>query len=92
MLDEVHQGSKTSLETPEEHDQSFDAVRVKYINLDCIKSVLLTKLESSTSQRQTKVTYKIDYGADDNLMPFKIFKYLFLKAMVESLHATKITG
>ena len=65
---------------PEEHNWSFDMVRLKYVNLDSIKSVLFTKLESSTRQRQTKITYKINSRADGNLMPFKIFKCLFPKA------------
>ena len=33
------------------HDRIFDAV--KYVNLDSMKSVTFTKLESSTSQRRT---------------------------------------
>ena len=83
MLNEVHQ------ETPEEHGQSFDAVKVKYINLNSIESALFTKLGSSTSQKWTKVTYKINSGVDGNLMPFKIFKCLFQTATVESLYAIK---
>ena len=51
MLKEVHQKGETSLVMQEEHDQSFDAARIKYINLNSIKSVLFTKLESSTGQR-----------------------------------------
>ena len=39
-----------------------DAVRVKYINLDNIKSVIYTKLESSMSQRWAKVMYKLTVG------------------------------
>ena len=49
----------------------------------------MTKLESSTSQRQTKITYKINSGMDGNLMPFKIFKCLSPKATIELLHASK---
>ena len=39
-------------------------LRVKYINLDSVKSVIFTKLESSISQRQTKITYKIGPRAE----------------------------
>ena len=56
----MHQEGETSLEILEEHNQSLDTVRVKHINLDSIKSVLFTKIESSTNQRWTIVTYKID--------------------------------
>ena len=75
----------------EEHDRSFEMVSVKYINLDSIKSIIFNKLESRTSQRQTKITSKIDCWADGNLMPFKILKCLFPKSAVESLCVTKIT-
>ena len=34
------------------------------------------------------ITYKIDAGADDNLMPFKIFK-MFPETTIEALCATK---
>ena len=53
-----------------EHDQNFDAVRIKYINLNSVKSILFTMLESNTIQKQTKLTYKTDLGADSNLIPF----------------------
>ena len=49
--------------------QSFDAVRVKYINLDSVKSDIFTKLESSMTQRWTHIVHKVDTGADGNLMP-----------------------
>ena len=68
------------MQAAEDHNQSFDVARIKYINLDSIKWLLFTQLESSTSQRQTNITYKIYSRADGNLMPFKIFKSIFQKA------------
>ena len=65
-------------------------VRVKYISLDSVKSVIFTKFESNMSQLWTKVMYKIDIGADGNLMPVNIFKFLFPKSTIELLHRTKI--
>ena len=50
-LDDVHQEGETSMVNEEEHNWNFDAVRVKNINLDSIKCVISTKLESSPSQR-----------------------------------------
>ena len=50
VVDEVHQEDEISLTKQEQFDQRFDVVWVKYIYLDSIKSVILTKLESSTSQ------------------------------------------
>ena len=89
MLHEVCQEGKTNMVKQEEHDQSLNHVRIKYVILADIKSVILTKLESSTSQRKTKITYKIDYRVDGNLMPFMIFKCPFPQATIGSLHTTK---
>ena len=85
----MQQEGETSLGVLEDKNWRFDIVRVNYLNLDSIKSVLFTKLESSTSQRQNKMTYKIDFWADGNLMPFRIFKSLFLKVTIQLLSATK---
>ena len=41
----------------EKQDRSFNMVRVKYISLNDIKSVILSKLESWTSQRQIHIEY-----------------------------------
>ena len=38
---------------------------------------------------QTKVIYVIDFWTDGYLMPFRIFKIVFPKAIIESLSATK---
>ena len=40
-------------------DQSFDVIRIRYINLDSIKLILFSKLESSPGQKQTKITYRL---------------------------------
>ena len=46
-------GQKDGLHTrePSEQDQSFDLVRVKYINLDTVKGMIFTKIESTKNQR-----------------------------------------
>ena len=67
QLNEVYQVGGDSLGMWEEHGQTFYEVRIKYINFKSIK------LESSTSQRQPKVAYKIDSRVGGNLMPSKIF-------------------
>ena len=80
-----HQEGEITLGMPEDQDQSSDMVRVmpkdqqhsfdmlmvRYINLNSVKSLLFTKSESSTSQRCTKITYKINSTVDGNLMPFQ---------------------
>ena len=62
---------------------------IKYINLNSVKYVFFTKLESSTCQKWTKITFKTYLWADGNHMSFKIFKYTFPKTTVESLCTTK---
>ena len=32
--------------------------------------------------------YKIDLGANGNIMPFKIFQSVFPRSMIETFHAT----
>ena len=91
MLNEVHLEDETSMGMWEEHNHSFDTERIKYVSFNSIKSVFFTKLEPSISQRQTKITFKIDSRVDGNLVPFKIFKSLLPEATVESFHATKTT-
>ena len=50
MIHNVSQDENPSVEEPDEQDRSFDAARAKYINLNSVKSVIFTKLESSTNQ------------------------------------------
>ena len=59
---------------PEEQERSFDAV--KCINFDSVKSIKCNKLESSTSPGHTHTVYKVDTGANGNLMSLKHFKTL----------------
>ena len=54
-LHKVHHESETNMQVPEDQDKSFGAARIKYINLDTVQSVLFTKIEYSTGQRQTKI-------------------------------------
>ena len=61
----------------EQNDRSFDSVNIKYHNFDNVKSVIFTKLESSTSQKRVHIKCKIDIRSNGNLVPFKIFRILF---------------
>ena len=58
-----------------EQDRSFDVVRVKYIDLYNVKSVVFFKLESSMSQTNPQ-SIKFDMGANGNLMSLNSFKTL----------------
>ena len=74
MTHDIGQEGDLCIVELEEQDRKFDAVRVKYLNIDTIKSITFTKLESSTSQRQTCIVYIADTGADGNSMPLKMFQ------------------
>ena len=84
-LDVEQQVGETSM-VKGEHAKSFDTIGVKFINCDSVKPIIFTKLQSTKSQRQTKIAYKIGSEAGGNLMPFRIFKCLFSKSTIESLH------
>ena len=62
MIHDIGQDGDSCVVEPEEQDRSFDVVRVKYIDLDSIKSIIFTDSESSTNQRQTHVVYNSDTG------------------------------
>ena len=49
--------------------QKLWCIRTKYINLNGVKSVIFTKLQSRTCQWQTLIIYKVDSGASGNLIP-----------------------
>ena len=74
-IHDIRQDGESQPVEQDQHDRSFDAV--KYLNYDSIKSIIFTKLESSTSQERVHITYKMDSRSDCNLMPFKIFKTVF---------------
>ena len=91
----IHNVSKDDKSQPMKGDQqhrSFDSVKIKYLNYDNIKYVILTKLESCTSQRKVHITCKVDSGDDGNLMPLKSFKILLPKSTIQALHAIKKTS
>ena len=60
MVHNMSQDNDLQVEESEEKHRRFDVVRVKYIHLDIVKSIILTKLEPSTSHRQTHIIYKLD--------------------------------
>ena len=51
------------------------------------KSVIFTKVELSTRQKRAKIVYQLDTGNKGNLMPFQIFKMLFLRSTVVDINA-----
>ena len=77
VIHQVSQDDKSQPIKQDQQDRGFVALMIKYLNIDSIKSVIFTKLESSTSPRRACITYKIESEADDNLMPFKYSKHYF---------------
>ena len=53
-----------------------------------MKSVICTKLESSTNQKRATFAYKIDIGDDMSFMPFRVFRILFPRSIMAELYAT----
>ena len=51
IIHSTGQENSMHVSEPDEQDGNFGVVRVKYINLNGIRSVIFTKLESSMSQR-----------------------------------------
>ena len=50
-LHDIGKADELHIDEQDEQDRSFDVVRVNYINLYSVMSVIFNKLESSTRQR-----------------------------------------
>ena len=61
---------------------------MKSLKFHSMKSVIFTKLESSTNQKRAEIAYKIDTGSDENIMPFRFFRILFPRSTMAELNAT----
>ena len=51
-----------------------------------MRSVLITKLRTKTSQNTAELDYKIDTSIDDNLMPLNMFKTLLPRTPITELN------
>ena len=58
------------------------------LTFNSIKLVIFTSLDSSTSQKRTKIVYKIDTGCNESLMLFRVFRILFPKSTMAEPNAT----
>ena len=81
--------------TRQEHNEScpvlpYITVSMKSLTFHSVKSVIFTKLESSANQKSVKIANKIDTGSIRNVIPFRIFKIIFLRSTVVDLNATKM--
>ena len=57
--------------------QESDMVISEVFNFHSIRSVMITKSKTKSSQTIDTHEYKIDTGSDDNLMPINMYKILF---------------
>ena len=63
----------------------IDSITIKLHNFIRIKSIIVTKLETSSSQNKSQIAYKIYTGSDGNLRPLNAFKILFPKEIIKQL-------
>ena len=84
MIHDIDHEGNLHLGEQSMQDRSFDAVQIKYTNLDRVKSIIFTKLESSTSQRQSHIVNNVDTGANGNLIPLMLFKSLCPRSTIEN--------
>ena len=63
---EVRQDKESHTLEQDQQDRSFDSLIIKFIKFEDVKSILFNKLESSTSQKRTCTTYKINSRSNVN--------------------------
>ena len=56
----------------------FDTVRSKVFIFHSIRSVLIEKVKTESSQKAEICKFKLDIGSDSNLMPVRMYKMLFM--------------
>ena len=76
--------------TCEKRDNSWnsDSINIRYLVFDRLRSVMFTKLEASTSQKESNYE-EVDTGSKGNKMPFRVFKILFPVSTTAKLCITK---
>ena len=60
-----------------ENDKHKDTISIKAFKFNSISSLIITKLDTSSSGNSSNMAYKIDTGRKGILMPHNIFKTLF---------------
>ena len=59
-----------------------DEVAVESLTFNTIILFIVTKLDTSSTQKRAKKDYKIDTGSDGSLIPLNIFKILFPRSII----------
>ena len=66
-------------------------VNINSIRFNSNHSAIIANLKASSNTVVITVPYKVDTGSNGNIMPFYMYKKLFLRATVEQLAATEDT-
>ena len=85
---EMHKEEEISVPNQEESNKRFDSVSTKSLMFHSMKLIIITYLESNTSQNRVKFANKKDTDSDGNLRPFQVFKILFPRSTMAELHTT----
>ena len=61
-MHDTHKEEELTMPVPSqiENDKNFDSVSMETLTFHSVKSVIFTRLQSSTSQKRTKIVYKVD--------------------------------
>ena len=66
--------------------QEFATVSSKVFYFHSIRSVIITKLKTKSSQKADRCEHKIDTGSDGNLLTTRMYKDLFLHTDINDLN------
>ena len=57
--------------------EASDMIRLNVFTINSMKSIIIAKLKTKTSQRTELYKYKININSDGNLLPIRMFKALY---------------
>ena len=81
--------NKIEQEISQEYSEGeIETVSINSVHMNKNRSMLAAKLEMHTGNNKLTVPYKNDTGSDGNIVPWYIFKKLFLKVTEAKLEKT----
>ena len=66
-------------------ERAIDIITISSFNFNGIRSLIISKLKTSSSQKGAILKYKVDIGCHGNLMPIDMFQILFPKRTMAEL-------
>ena len=76
-------------EAKQEKEPGIKMVNINSVRFNWNHSAILANLKTSSNKFTIMVPYKVDTESDGNIMPFHIYKKLYLSTTVDQLAATK---